>query len=88
MKKALVLCGIALTLDLVIIETIRFILNNGVSTVLFVPICLPLCFMILMFFSAKDTGKEKSREKTATFLIGVPILILAVYFEVYSFIQI
>lgn len=86
MKKALVWCGIILTLDLVIIESFRFFLSNGVSTILFFPICLPACFMIIMLLSFKDTGKE-SREKNITFLVGIPMLILAVYLEIYSFIQ-
>ena len=87
MKKALVWCGIILTLDLVIIDAFRFFLSNGVSTILFLPVCLPACFMIIVLFSHKDTGKE-SREKTIAFLIGIPLLILAIYIEIYSFVQI
>ncbi len=87
MKKALILCGAALTLDLVVIDAVRFILSGGISTVLFLPACLPICFMIIMLFSAKDAGKE-AREKTIAFLVGIPLLLLSIYLEIYSFVQI
>jgi len=84
-KKALVWCAIVLTLDLVVIDAVRFILSGGISTVLFLPVCLPICFMIFMLFSAKDTAK-KSRKKAITFLVGIPLLLLSMYFEIYSFV--
>lgn len=87
MNKVLVLCGCVLILDLVVIDAIRFILSNGISTVLFVPMCLPLCFMIIMFYSAKDTGRDKKDEKRLTYIVGVPLLILSLYFEVVSFVN-
>ncbi len=87
MKKALVLCGMTLTLDLVVIDAVRFILSNGVSTILFFPACLPACFMIVMLLSAKDTGRG-AREKSIAFLVGIPLLLLSAYFEIYSFVQI
>lgn len=87
MKKALVLCGITLALDLVVIDAVRFILSGGVSTILFLPACLPICFMIIMLLSAKDTGKGEN-ENNITFLVGIPLLLFSIYFEINSFIQI
>ena len=86
-KKAFSWCAIVLTLDLVVIDAVRFILSGGISTVLFLPVCLPICFMIIVLFSAKDMGKE-SREKTIAFLVGIPLLLLSICFEIYSFVQI
>ena len=86
-KKAFSWCAIVLTLDLVVIDAVSFILNGGISTVLFLPVCLPICFMIIVLFSAKDMGKE-SREKTIAFLVGIPLLLLSICFEIYSFVQI
>ena len=86
-KKALLLCGIALTLDMVIVDAVRFILNGGISTVLFLPACLPICFMIIMLLCPTHSMKD-SRKKAIAFLIGIPLLVLSVYLEVYSFIAI
>ena len=48
MKKTLVFCGAILFADLVVLDAVRFVLSRGISTILFLPVCLPLCFMILM----------------------------------------
>lgn len=87
MKKVLVLCGGAIVVDLVIAGGVRYILREGISTVLFLPACLPLCFMIILFYSCKDIRRGR-REKILTFLIGIPWLLLSLYFEILSFIQI
>lgn len=88
MKKAFVLCGCVLFLDLVVIDAVRFILSNGISTVLFLPACLPVCFMIIMHYSTKDTGKERKYERRLTYIIGIPLLILSLCFEIASFVAI
>lgn len=88
MKKALILCTSFIVLDFVIVDAFRFILSKGISTVLFLPICLPVCFMIVMFYSIRDTGKDKYLEKKLTYIIGIPLLLLSLYFEITSFIQI
>lgn len=82
-KKAILLCGVTLFLDLVVVDAFRFFLSNGVSIVLFLPVCMPICFMIIMHFSAKDI-MTKSR-KTVIFLIGIILLLIATYLEIYSF---
>ena len=86
MKKTLVLCGIALALDLVVIDAVRFILSGGISTVLFLPACIPICFMVISLLSARDSGKVENEKPT--FIIGIPLLLLSVYFEIYSFITV
>lgn len=88
MSKALVLCGCIIVLDIVIVDAIRYILSHGSSTVLFLPICLPICFMIIMFYSSKDTGGDKRDEKKLTYVVGIPLLMLSLYFEILSFVQI
>lgn len=87
MNNVIILCGCVLFLDLVVIDTVRFILSNGISTILFLPACLPACFMIIMNYSTKDTGKDKKDEKRLTYIIGIPLLILSLYFEVISFVN-
>lgn len=88
MKKVLTLCGCFLVLDLVVVDAFRYILSSGISTVLFLPMCLPLCFMVIMIYSAKDTGKDKKAEKRLTYIVGIPLLLLSLYIEILSFIQI
>lgn len=88
MNMVLVLCGCALFLDMVVIDAVRFILNNGISTVLFLPACLPSCFMIIMHYLTKDAGKERKYERRLTYIIGIPLLILSLYFEIVSFVEI
>ncbi len=88
MNTVLVLCSVVLIADLVIVEAIRFVLSNGVSTVLFLPACLPLCFMIVMHFSAKDLGRDKVWQRNATYIVGIAVLLLSIYFEILSFAQI
>ena len=63
MNKVLILCGLFIVIDLVVIDTFRYILSNGISTVLFLPICLPLCFIVTMIYSAKDTGRYKKDDR-------------------------
>ena len=87
MNKALILCACFIVLDLVV-DAFRFVLSKGISTVLFLPICLPICFMIRMFYSIKDTGRDKIAEKRLTYILGIPLLLLSLYFEILSFIQI
>ena len=88
MNKALVLCTCFIVLDLVVVDAFRFVLSKGISTVLFLPICLPVCFMIIMFYSIKDTGRDKIAEKRLTYILGIPLLLLSLYFEILSFIHI
>lgn len=72
-NKVLVLCWCILGFALVIVDAGRFILSRGNSIVLFLPICLPICFMIIMFYSVNDTGRDKKRERMLTFIIGIPL---------------
>ncbi len=88
MNKVLILCTCFIVLDLVVVDAFRFVLSKGISTVLFLPICLPICFMIIMFYSIKDTGRDKISEKRLTYILGIPLLLLSLYFEILSFIQI
>lgn len=84
-NKPLVLCGIIIIVDLVVLDFIRYILSNGMSMTLFFPACIPICFMIIMHYTFKNYEK---RDKRIIYVVGVPLLILSLYFEVLSFIQI
>lgn len=83
-KKALWLCGIAMFLDLVVVEGIRLVLSGGISTVLFLPACAPVCAMVVIFCGTKE---DKRIEKKVALWVGIPWLILSLYFEVLAFIQ-
>lgn len=83
-NKMSALCGGVLVLDLVVADGVRFILSHGVSTVLLLPPCLPLTFMIVMHYTFKYTENEK-RGRALSFLVGIPLLLLSLYFEVLSF---
>lgn len=80
-----VVCSLVLVVDLVIVEGIRFYLKGGVSTILFLPACLPLTFMIVSLASSRATGKEKRRERLLTLGIGIPLFLFSLYLEVLSF---
>jgi len=88
MNKALILCACFITLDLVVVDAVRFVLSNGISTVLFLPACLPICFMILTLYSIKDTKQTKKANIVLTYVIGIPLLLLSLYVETLSFLQI
>lgn len=88
MNKVLALCGCFIALDLVVVDAFRYILSNGISNMLFLPICLPLCFIVIMIYSFKDTGRNKKAEKILTYIVGIPLLLLSLYFEILSFVQI
>lgn len=86
MKKMLALCGGIIAVDLVVVDAIRFVVDNGVSSVLFLPACVPVCFMIIMHYYFKDTGKDMTAEKKGSYIVGIPLLLLALYFEILAFI--
>lgn len=78
------LCGIAIFLDLVVVDGIRFVLSGGIQTVLFIPACAPICAMAVILCSAKENDLI---EKKTTLWICIPLLILSLYFEILSFLQ-
>ena len=83
-KRALWLCGIVLFLDLVVVEGIRLFLSGGISTVLFLPACAPICLMVIVLCSNKE---DRLIERKVTLWVCIPLLILSLYFEVLAFIQ-
>ena len=83
-KRALWLCGIVLFLDLVVVEGIRLVLSGGISTVLFLPACAPICLMVIELCRKKE---DRLIERKVTFWVCIPLLILSLYFEVLAFIQ-
>ena len=88
MNKALILCGCVIFCDMVIIDAIRFVLSHGISTILFLPTCLPSCFMIIWFYSYKDSVIDRKTWKKFTCIVGIPLFILSLYFEILSFVHI
>lgn len=85
MKKPLALCCGVFVLDLVIVEAVRYIVKQGVSTVLFLPACVPICFMIAMHYSPKFSDSGKNKKRILMYAVGIPLLLLALYFEIISF---
>ena len=85
MKKMLIFTSAVLFLDLVVVDAVRFVLRGGISTILFFPACLPAAFMIIMHYMAKDSGKDRKAEEKICYVIGIPLLLLGLYFEVISF---
>ena len=75
----------ALFADIVIADAVRYVVSGGASTVLFLPACIPVCFMVIMFYSFKDTARDKSTERKNTFLVGAVLLLLSLYFEIATF---
>jgi len=79
MRYPLIICGAVLTLDMVILETVRYVVREEISTALFLPVSLPICIMVVLL-------KQKSpATRRAALLIGIPLTILALYLEIISF---
>ena len=87
-NKVIAACGCVTVADLVIVDAIRYILSCGTSTVLFLPGCLPICLMRVMANAVTNAGVEKAALKRSAYLVGIPLLLLSLYFEVLSFLQI
>ncbi len=87
LSKVLFSCGVVMGIDLIVIDAIRYILSEGISTVLFLPACIPICFMIMMYYLFRDKDEDKKAGKKLTFIIGIPLLCLSFYFEILSFLQ-
>ena len=85
MNKTLVLCGVTIVSDVVVVDTLRYVLNGGIYDVVILPVCLPICFMITAYYSAKDTGRDKTAERRMIYILGIPLLLLSLCFEILSF---
>ena len=83
-RKALLICDCVAVMDLVIVDAIRYALNGGHSMGLLLPVWLPVCFMVIMHFAAKETECEKASTKRWSYIVGIPLLLLAAYFEIIS----
>lgn len=83
-KPALIICAAALFIDMVVLSSIRYIISEGVQTILFFPACIPVCFTALLYYIFTDSDHQKSSKKWA-FIIGIPLVFVALVFEVISF---
>lgn len=88
MKKMLFWLGLVVFLDLIVVSNLRYILSSGVSGVLFLPACFPLGFMIVMHYTHKEMSGDTKREKRISCVIGIPLLLISLYFEGLAFMQI
>ena len=76
-KKAVILCAVPIIIDNVILSTVRYFISGGVSSIVLFPLMIPACFMILMhYMGVKKIG----------YTIGVPLLLVSLYFEIISLI--
>ena len=85
-KIVLSISAVAIGIDLVVVDAVRFVLSEGKSSVLFLPACLPICCMAYLYYSYKDNNLGR-RAKILVFVIGIPVLLLSLYFEVLSFVD-
>ena len=86
-RKAMILCAAILFLDHFVLDAIRYALNDGVSTILFLPVSYPLCILVIMLFAKPCEEKEKKIWRRGICWVIIPMLILSVYFEVLSFLK-
>ena len=86
-RKAMILCAVILFLDHFVLDAIRYAINDGVSTILFLPVSYPLCILVIMLFAKPCEEKEKKIWRRGICWVIIPILILSVYFEVLSFLK-
>ena len=85
-KIVLAVYGIAIGIDFIIVDAVRFVLSGGVSSALLFPACLPICCMAFLYYSFKENNCG-TRAKVITFVIGIPLVLLSLYFEVLCFID-
>ena len=83
MNKVLLLCGCILLLHTAL-NGVRYILSGGKITLLFLPLYLPLICIIAVYYVGKDLHLEKSKVNKLILFAGVPLTLLAAYFEVLS----
>ena len=84
-KKVTALCTGLVFVDLVVVDTIRYVASGGVTTMLFLPFCLPAMFMVISFYSAKERDVDEKANGRLTGIVGIPLLLLATFFEIASF---
>ena len=84
-KKVTALCTGLVFVDLVVVDIIRYVASGGVTTMLFLPFCLPAMFMVISFYSAKERGVDEKANGRLTGIVGIPLLLLATFFEIASF---
>ncbi len=86
LNKVFIICSIVLVLDLVVFDSIRFIFCGGISSIFFLPVCLPIGFMVITHHIFKEKGYDREDYKTI-YYIGIPLLLLAGYLELLSFVD-
>ena len=84
MKKVLDICGVTVFTDIVIVDALRYFLSGGASVVLFFPACVPIMLMVILSYIHKESNEEKYNRKMI-FIIGIPLLIISLFFEALSF---
>ena len=84
MKKVLDICGVTVFTDIVIVDALRYFLIGGTSVVLFFPACVPIMLMVILSYIHKESNEEKYNRKMI-FIIGIPLLIISLFFETLSF---
>ncbi len=86
MPKVLYLCAVSLVIQF-ILETFRFYLSGGDAYVLFVPIALPLCFLVVIHALLAEKGRSRG-EKVGAWAVGLLLLAISVFFEIAVFMDI
>lgn len=80
-NRAYGLLAAALILEIGL-NTVRSFLNGGSTIVLFLPLCLPLAFLILVHHSDEFRGKDGVR---TAYVIGFILLAISLFLEMASF---
>ena len=88
LRKTMTFCAMILFIDLCVVETIRYALSGGISTVLFLPACLPLCFLVIMHSLENSAATQRKDLLKVSYWVGIPLLILSVYFEIMAFLSV
>ena len=83
-KPCMVICSVILFLDMTVLSSVRYIISDGVSTILFFPASIPLCLGTIIYCFADNSPKHKSVKKWV-FIVGIPLTALAIVFEALSF---
>ncbi len=84
-KGATVAFGIILGVEF-ILDTVRTVLSNGHLLVLLMPLSIPLCFLVVMYYTAKDSRNNMGLFYKSLW-IGIPWTMLSLAFEIISFVS-
>jgi len=87
MKKARIISTVVMLVYFGVLDTVRYAVSEGVYTILFLPLWVPLLFMIIMYYTAKDSRDYKTAYLKTAFFIGIVLTVISLILEIATFVR-